>query len=198
MQIPDGYHDLEPGKVASVVTYVEMRQRPAWIDAPFPGELTPLSPFDLPAYRALFRKIGEPWLWFSRLRATDEELRARLGAPGYRLFTFEGGVGLVELASGPGPGVEIALFGLDADARGLGKGRAMMALALREAWSSSATRVWLHTCTLDDPRALGFYRKMGFQPYARGIEIATDPRLAGHLPETAAPQIPLIRKSPKP
>jgi hypothetical protein len=35
---------------------------------------------------------------------------------------------------------------------------------------------------------------MGFRPYARGIEIAVDPRLDGYLPVTAAPQMPLIPK----
>lgn len=197
MHIPDGYHDLAPGKVASVVTYVEMRERPSWIDSLYPGELTPLDPNDLSGYRALFRMIGEPWLWFSRLRATDEELRSRLQAPGYRAFTFEQGQGLVELSAGPGADVEIALFGLAAGTRGRGLGRSMMAHTLRLAWNATNSRVWLHTCTLDDPRALGFYRKMGFEPYARGIEIATDPRLAGHLPETAAPQVPLLGKLPQ-
>ena len=69
----------------------------------------------------------------------------------------------------------------------------MMAHALREAWSGGTRRVWLHTCTLDDPRALGFYLTMDFRPYARGIEISNDPRLQGLLPETAAPHVPLIR-----
>ena len=55
-----------------------------------------------------------------------------------------------------------------------------------------ARRVWLHTCTLDHPSALGFYRAQGFVPFARAIETFADPRLLGLMPREAAPQIPLL------
>jgi GNAT superfamily N-acetyltransferase len=188
--LTDGYHALEAGKIASVVTYLEMTARPAWIDGEFSGSLELMAGGDLEAYRAMFRRVGENWLWFSRVKMSDVELRTRLGRPGYSVLVYGGG--FVELDR-VGDEVEISLFGLEDGARGQGRGRAMMALALRRAWTEGTRRVWLHTCTLDDPRALGFYRKMGFHPYARGIEIASDPRVEGYLPETAAPQIPLIR-----
>ena len=193
MTIADGYHALPPGKVASVVTYVQMTERPAWIDAAYPGQLTPMPLNDLSDYRELFRRVGENWLWFSRLRLNDEKLRERLAGRGYHVLLFDAGRGFVELDRNGEDEVEISLFGLAPGETGQGMGRAMMAHALREAWSGGTWRVWLHTCTLDDPRALGFYLKMGFRPYARGIEISNDPRLQGLLPETAAPQVPLIR-----
>lgn len=192
MALSDGYHALPPGKVASVVTYVEMKARPGWIDGPWPGALEAFPVGDRDAYRAFFRRIGEPWLWFSRLRLSDEDLARRLEKPGYAVWSYSGGRGIVELdASLPGE-TEIVLFGLAPGETGRGTGKAMMAHALQAAWGSETRRVWLHTCTLDDPRALGFYRHMGFTAYARGVEIATDPRVAGYLPETAAPQVPLI------
>lgn len=193
MLIPDGYHALAPGKIASVVTYLQMTGRPAWIDGTFPGELDRFDVTNLDAYRALFQRVGENWLWFSRLRATDDELDERLSRPGYMVFLYSSGAGLVELERNAAGDVEISLFGLAPGETGRGQGRAMMAHALRECWTPETGRVWLHTCTLDDPRAVGFYRKLGFRPYARGVEIATDPRLAGYLPETAAPDVPLIR-----
>lgn len=192
MTLTDGYHALAPGKVASVVTYAQMTARPDWIDGPFDGALTLLALDDLAVYRALFRRIGENWLWFSRARMNDEELRARLTGPGYQVLVFDGGRGIVELDRKAGD-VEISLFGLAPGETGKGLGRAMMAHALRVGWKDETERVWLHTCTLDDPRALGFYRKVGFRPYARGIEVSTDPRLQGWVAETAAPQVPLIR-----
>jgi len=193
MTIADGYHSLGPGKVASVVTYVEMKERPGWIDGEFAGELRAFDTADLAAYRTMFRRVGEPWLWFSRLKAGDTELRERLGRPGYAVYTFAGGQGLVELDRTAEGETEISLFGLVPGETGRGLGRAMMAHTLRVAWGTDTRRVWLHTCTLDDPRALGFYGKMGFRAYARGIEVADDPRLGGYLPETAAPRVPLIR-----
>ncbi|MBL8241076.1 MAG: GNAT family N-acetyltransferase [Bryobacterales bacterium] len=192
MNIADGYHALAPGKVASVVTYVQMTARPEWIDGEFAGGLTAMDLTDLGPYRAMFRRVGENWLWFSRLRATDEQLRERVGRPGYQVLLFLDGRGFVELDRTAEDEVEISLFGLAPGETGHGLGRAMMAHALRIAWAGGTRRVWLHTCTLDDPRALGFYRKMGFRAYARGIEIADDPRLKGYLPETAAPQVPII------
>ena len=68
-----------------------------------------------------------------------------------------------------------------------------MAMALQLGWAGEGVeRMWVHTCTLDAPGALGFYRKSGFAPYQRQIETFADPRLSGHLPMDAAPQIPVI------
>jgi hypothetical protein len=64
---------------------------------------------------------------------------------------------------------------------------------LERAWEGSKSRVWVHTCTLDSPVALPFYVKCGFKPYKRAIEVADDPRIRGVLPESAAPQVPIIR-----
>lgn len=194
MLIPDGTHILAPGKIASVVTYLQITGRPAWIDGSFPGEIEAMDVSSLDSYRAMFRRVGENWLWFSRLRANDEQLTARLARPGYEVYLYEGGSGLVELDNAPNGDVEIALFGLTPAETGRGQGRAMMAHALRRAWATEINRVWLHTCTLDDPKALPFYRKLGFRPYARAIEIANDPRSDGYLPSTAAPHVPLLGK----
>ena len=67
-----------------------------------------------------------------------------------------------------------------------------MAHTLMLAWRAGVERVWVHTCTLDHPKALDFYRAQGFEPYARAIETFADPRLAGLLPADVAPQIPLL------
>ena len=40
--------------------------------------------------------------------------------------------------------------------------------------------------------ALAFYQRSGFRPFRRQIEIVDDPRLAGILPLTAAPHVPVI------
>ena len=67
-----------------------------------------------------------------------------------------------------------------------------MAEALKLGWADGIERVWLHTCTLDHPSALGFYRNQGFVPVKRTIETFADPRLAGLLPRDAAPHVPLF------
>ena len=50
----------------------------------------------------------------------------------------------------------------------------------------------MHTCTLDDPRALGFYIAQGFAATGREIELLDDPRLTGLIPRDCAPHVPLI------
>ena len=68
----------------------------------------------------------------------------------------------------------------------------MMAQALAMAWRKDVSRVWVHTCTLDHPSALGFYRASGFTAISRTIETFADPRATGALSADAAPQVPLF------
>ena len=75
---------------------------------------------------------------------------------------------------------------------GRAPGRFLMQQAIARAWARPIERFWVHTCTLDHPSAVGFYRRSGFQPYAVMVEIADDPRLSGHLPREAAPHVPLV------
>jgi hypothetical protein len=53
-----------------------MRSKPQQETLPLPEGITlaPLVNVDLVAYRALFRKIGAKWLWFSRLYMADDKL----------------------------------------------------------------------------------------------------------------------------
>lgn len=198
MTITDGYTDLAPGKIASVVTYLEQhRPSGAPLAQPPPTGLTfrGVKDPDPGWYRRLFRTIGEPWLWFSRLQMDDEELLAILRNSAVEVFALsEQGVdkGLLELDCRRMPEIEIAFFGLTQDLIGRGAGRFLMSRACGFAWSHGARRITVHTCTLDHPRALEFYLRSGFTAYRRAVEIADDPRLTGRLPLTAAPFVPVI------
>jgi GNAT superfamily N-acetyltransferase len=194
--IPDGYTDVAPGKIASVVTYVEMRERPQLGAVSDGVSLRRVENHELSWYRDIYRRAGAQWLWFSRLEMTGEQAIQVLNRPTTELYIAEREgreIGMAELDRSKLPDVEITSFGLFREAIGQGLGRSFMALLLERAWEGDASRVWLHTCTLDSPAALTFYRKCGFQPYKRGIEIADDPRLRGLLPADVAPQIPIIR-----
>lgn len=198
----DGYTDLPPGRIASLVTHLEMTAPPepatrAAPPAPPVGiALERLGATDVARYRGLFAAVGEPWLWFGRRRLADAALAEILADADVEAFavTRDGtDVGLLELDARIAGEVELAYFGVIPAAIGAGLGRFMMATALARAWARSPARVWVHTCSLDHPGALGFYRRSGFRPYAFSIEVAEDPRLTGLLPKTAAPQVPLIQ-----
>ena len=195
--IPDGFTDLAPGKIASVVTFLEMRERPRLSDVSRNQlRLRAVQTPDLNWYRALFRRAGAPWLWFSRLEMSDELLAAVLNSSTNDLFIAEHAgseIGMAELDRSHPPDVEITFFGLFPEAIGKRLGRPFMTAVLERAWNNSATRVWLHTCNLDAPAALSFYLKCGFRPYKQAIEVADDPRIRGILPEDTAPNVPIIR-----
>lgn len=185
------------GKLATIVTHLEMRKRPR----PRPLRPVPLRLKRWPApsverYRLLYRRVGEPWLWFSRLAMPDDALAAILNDPAVEIFAAldpQGiEVGLLELDFRAAGQCEIAFFGLIPALNGQGLGSWLMAQALGLAWRGGVERVWVHTCTLDAPRALGFYIAQGFVPIAREIEVLDDPRLTGLIARDAAPHVPLI------
>ena len=72
----NGYYDLPPGKIASLVTYLEMTEPPAPRALPDgPGlALRRVERPKLDWYRDLFRRIGTDWLWFGRLVMPDAEV----------------------------------------------------------------------------------------------------------------------------
>ncbi len=193
----DGYRDLPPGKLANVVTYLEMRTSPPVAVTPTMSDFTVrrVDQPDLDWYRRLFRSIGENWLWFSRLRLSDDELRAILHDPGIDIYVLShngADVGLLEFDRRHMPDIEISFFGVTQAMIGKGAGHALLAHCLPLAWEHKPERVWLHTCTSDHPAAMAFYMKFGFVPYKRAIEISDDPRVTGEMSRSAAPHVPIV------
>jgi len=212
IELPDGYVDVPEGRLAAVATTLEMRSRPQSPPGLSPRVLSPLReglqirPVPRPDpdwYRGLFRSIGEPWLWYSRLRLSDAHLTAIIHDPQVSIWSLSavdpGGErvsdeGLLELDFREPGACELAFFGLSVALTGRGVGRHLMAHAIAEAWARPIERFWVHTCTLDHPAALGFYIRSGFVPIKRQIEISRDPRLDGTLSPSAAPEVPLLGK----
>jgi GNAT superfamily N-acetyltransferase len=192
----DGYTDLPPGKVAAIVTYLEMLSPPPASPAPIPDgwRLQPLSD-DRERYRTLYRRIGEPWLWFSRVVMPDEELAGILNdskVESYALNNGKDDIGLLELDFRSQGEAELAFLGLVPGVIGKGAGRFLMNEAIRRAFAQPISRFFVHTCSLDHPGALSFYMRSGFTPYRRAIEVADDPRIQGFLPRECAPQVPVL------
>src|SRR3954451_1480840 len=87
--LSDGYSDVAPGKIAAVVTHLEMIERPA----PSPVSagawtLRRVETPDLGWYRNLYRRVGEDWLWFSRSRLPDAELQVIIHAPQVEVYAL--------------------------------------------------------------------------------------------------------------
>ena len=183
--------------VATIVTTLEMTTRPPL--RPTPASRLRVIRWEHPtpqAYRTLFRRVGGPWLWFSRLVMPDAALLAIVHDPAIEVYAVVDPagieVGMLELDLRHAGACELSYFGLIPELAGQGNGRWLMAEALGRAWRKGTARVWLHTCTLDHPSALNFYRAQGFIAIRRTVETFTDPRAAGLLPEDAAPHVPLL------
>lgn len=118
--------------------------------------------------RQLYTDVGAAYQWHDRYQWTDATYATYLARPGLScwLLTWAGeDAGFVEIEKHVDGSVEIALFGLLGRFYGRGFGKHMLTAAVREAWRHGPTNVWLHTCTLDSPRALPNYLARGFTPY---------------------------------
>lgn len=193
-----GITDLPPGKIAAIVTSLEMFAPPAKRADP-PGlsgfSLEPIGRDDVARYLAIYRVLGERWMWFSRLVKPVVEIEAILADPAVEFFAVRADgrdVGLLELdfrVAGEG---ELSFFGLDESVLGRGAGRWLMNRALERAWAKPISRFWVHTCTLDHQSALEFYQRSGFTVFKRSVEVDDDPRLAGHMPRDSVRHHPAI------
>lgn len=190
------YEAVSDGELAAVVTYLEIRERPV---VAVPASPLTLKRVEVPQpehYRELFRLVGAPWLWFSRLIMDDAHLASIIQHPKVELYAVidesDNEVGILELDFREPHECELAFIGLIPQLSGIGHGRWLLGEALQRAWREDVHRVHVHTCSLDHPAALGAYRRAGFIPFKRAVERFPDPRLLGILPRDCAPQIPLL------
>ncbi len=117
--------------------------------------------------RFLYTAVGTPWGWVHRLSWTYRDWQEYLQRE--ELRTWVGYVrgtpaGYFELER-QGADVEIRSFGLLPPFMGRGMGGDLLTRAVGYAWSWHASRVWLHTCTLDSPAGLRNYLARGFRVY---------------------------------
>ncbi len=162
--------------IETTVTYLEMHERSTRPTVPAPtGKLAILRAEDptVSFYRYLYDTVGEPWNWTDRRVIGGDELGAIITDPKVESYVlYAGGVpaGFAELDRRVEGEVELAFFGLLPDFTGRGLGRYFLDWAIHAAWESEPKRVWVHTCDLDDPRALSVYQRAGFAAYQRRVE----------------------------
>lgn len=122
----------------------------------------------MPVYRRLYHDVGAEWYWHDRLDWPDDALAEHLARRDVAVWLIRHGdaiAGYFELQRHQDGSVEIVYFGLTRPYIGRGIGGAALERAAREAFRMGASRVWLHTCTLDSPRALPAYQARGFVPF---------------------------------
>ena len=174
------YDAVADGELAAVVTYLEMRSP---VDQPVIWSPMSLHRVEVPEpehYRELFKLVGAPWLWFSRLTIDDAHLASIVQHPKVELYTVqdENGrdVGMLELDFREPHECELAFIGLIPDLSGKGHGRWLLAEAVTRAWREGVERVHVHTCSLDHPAARRTYEKAGFRVFDVAETEEDDPR----------------------
>lgn len=163
--------------IETTVTYLEMREQPVRPTVPSPGfaklALMRAEKPTLDFYRFLYGCVGKGLNWTERLIMSDDDLQMIIHDPLVEVYVlYLGGVpaGYVELDRRERNEIELVYLGLSPDFTGRGLGPYLLDWAIHTAWSHSPERLWLHTCTLDDPRALPLYQRAGFVAYDQVVE----------------------------
>lgn len=132
--------------------------------------------------RFLYATVGGHYGWTDRLGWSKARWDAYLGREQVELYTLQlngAPAGYAELERQPEGNAQLAYFGLMPEAVGRGFGGWLLTCAVQRAWEAPGTRrVWVHTCTLDAPAALGNYQARGFSLFrteTKSVPIVTAP-----------------------
>ena len=165
-----------PGDTISyTVTHLQMTARPV---TPIPHVPTGPSlalivasnpPVEYFLY--LYSAVGAAYEWTDWLERTRQQQEAFVGDPKVELFTlmvdgWPGGFFVLDTRQADT--CDLAFFGLVPQAMGRGLGAWFLASAIHMGWDRAGVqRMTVDTNTLDHPRALALYQRMGFTPVRR-------------------------------
>ena len=140
-----------------------------------------------PAFaRYLYTAVGGDWHWHDRLSWTHARWQRWLDREQVSIWlAWQGGApgGYIELEQQSQGDVEIVYFGLLPQAIGTGLGAWLLYTGSARAWALPGTRrVWVHTCSLDHPRALDNYRRRGFEVFRTEQTERVLPPISGPWP----------------
>ena len=164
---------LRPGDpIDYVVTYLEMAERPR---APVPARPANLQTALIRAEKPpkeyflyLYQTVGAAHEWTDWLEKSEEEIEEFIHRKGIFLYTLmvDGWPGGFFMLDSSVPGTcDLAYFGLVPQAIGRGLGRWLLATAVETGWDLPGTeKMTVNTNTLDHPRALPMYQRVGFVP----------------------------------
>ncbi|BCW89344.1 hypothetical protein sos41_25040 [Alphaproteobacteria bacterium SO-S41] len=166
--------------IPTTVTFLQMFERPER-RAQMPSRprlmLTRAENLPVQFYRYLYESVGKPWVWVTRRRMRDEDLAHAIHRPGievYVLYVEGSPAGYAEIDARNSQNIELSYFGLTPDFTGMGLGAFFLGEAIAIAWDKGPRRVHVQTCTLDHPRALPLYQRMGFVPFSQ-VETTVNP-----------------------
>ena len=159
-----------PGPLETHVTRLEMLERPTRPTVPAPagrGLASEVGGADGVLLPLAQRHCGTARTWIAVRGWSDEKLASVLADDAEEVYLLSvGGVpaGFCHLSRAKPGETAIMYFGLMPEFIGGGLGWYFINAMVDIAWLGDVQRVWLNTCDLDHPRALGNYQKAGFAP----------------------------------
>ncbi|GLS84032.1 GNAT family N-acetyltransferase [Paraferrimonas haliotis] len=124
--------------------------------------------------RYLYQLVGQHWQWHDKLNHSEQQWRNYVERPQLRTWVgyCQGSIaGYFELEFDSDGNTEIKYFGLAPKFIGKGYGGYLLSQAIEKAWQQTSTkRLWVHTCTLDHPKALTNYQARGFKLYKTELD----------------------------
>lgn len=167
------------GQVTVHVTQLEMTA-PSSVVVPVPAgiRLAIMLAENMPVhlYRYLYEVIGKPHHWMLRRMQSDEKVASVIQAEETRiLLLYVDGcpAGFAEMRLNLPESVDLLYFGLVPDYQGRGLAKFFFSEMLAAAWSHNPQKLRLETNTLDSPRALQLYQRMGFAPVSTSEDVIT-------------------------
>lgn len=157
------------------VYYLEMFNHPQRVVPPPRSDLSVIHARKptVAYYRFLYDRVGGAYDWITRKRLSDAELAKLIHDPLDEVHVLHvDGVpaGFAELDRRKEGEIELVQFGLMPEYIGQGLGKYFLQWTIDRAWSYQPRRFWLHTCTLDHPRALPNYQNAGFVIYKEEVK----------------------------
>jgi hypothetical protein len=160
-------------RIPMTVTFLEMNAKPNAIPPPQPRGKVALLKCEKPPthfYRYLYDTIGAAYYWVDRKKLAPDALAAIIHDPLNQLFIlYTDGfpAGMAELDLRKASTANISYFGLIPEAIGKRLGYFFLYHTCINAWLQPINRLTINTCTLDHPRALPLYQRLGFSAYDR-------------------------------
>ena len=155
------------------VTFLELNTKPTALPPPQPRTKIALLKCEKPPphfYRYLYDTVGAEYYWVDRKKLTQDALVEVIHDPRNQLFVLyvEGSpAGMAELDLRKPGTCNISYFGLMPEAIGKRLGYFFLYHTCVNAWLQPIERLTVNTCTLDHPRALPLYQRLGFTAYNR-------------------------------
>ncbi|MCB1346888.1 MAG: hypothetical protein H6900_04715 [Rhodobacter sp.] len=154
------------------VTWLEMDRRPSygWPAQPIGHDHALIRAEDPPAwwFLALYDAVGRDYAWTDMHAEPTEAVRDWVQHADVALYTLMGKgwpQGFFLLDWRQAGTCDLAYFGLVPEAVGQGLGSFLLKTAILTGWDRPGTHLMtVNTCTLDHPRALAQYQRMGFTP----------------------------------